>query len=104
MSFKDEGKCPFCYEKMTPEVIEENSLRRDKCKCINCQRDIYICRAPGCRDYARGGDVYDDEFCMACSDKLAEFGKDATHKFGTATVLAGTALVTAWLSSLSKKT
>ena len=34
MSFKDEGKCPFCSEVMTPEVVEENNIRRDKCKCV----------------------------------------------------------------------
>lgn len=103
MGYKDEGKCPFCKETMTPEVTQENTLRRDKCKCSKCERDIYVCRAPACRDYARGGDMYDDEFCMDCSDKLAEFGKEATEKLGTAAVLAGTTLVTAWLTSLNKK-
>ncbi|HDS0961602.1 hypothetical protein D3C80_1392270 [compost metagenome] len=103
MSFKDEGKCPFCSEVMTPEVVEENNIRRDKCKCVKCNRNIYVCRAPGCRDYARGGEVYDDEFCMSCSDKLSEFGKNATEQFGTAAVIAGTTLATAWLTSLNKK-
>lgn len=95
--------CPFCKEKMTPDITQENNLRRDKCKYTKCEQNIYICRSPGCKDYSRGGDIYDDEFCMACSDKLAEFGKDATHKIGTATVLAGTALVTKRLADLSKK-
>lgn len=103
MGFKDEGKCPFCKETMTPEVIEENSIRRDKCACSKCEMPIYVCRAPGCRDYARGGDIYDDEFCISCSDKLAEFGRNSTEKFGTAAVAASAALVTAWLTNLNKK-
>ncbi|WP_338801938.1 hypothetical protein V9L13_06625 [Pseudomonas sp. RSB 5.4] len=47
--------------------------------------------------------MYDDEFCLACSDKIAEFGKKSAEQFGTAVVLAGAALVTTWLKTLNKK-
>ncbi|GLX88335.1 hypothetical protein Pfra02_09040 [Pseudomonas fragi] len=103
MSFKDKGKCPFCEEVMTPEITEKNTVRRDKCKCTSCDMDVYVCRAPACRDYARGGDMYDDEFCITCSDKIANFGKEATEKLGSAVVVGGATLVTAWLVSLNKK-
>lgn len=102
MSFKDEGRCPFCKESMTPDVLEENNLRRDKCKCTKCERFIYICRAPGCREYARGGDAYDDEFCIQCSDKIAAFGRDAAEKLSGAVVLGGAALITAWMAKQAK--
>ncbi|WP_175653835.1 hypothetical protein [Pseudomonas sp. Marseille-P9899] len=102
-SFKDKGKCPFCEKTMTPDISEKNNIRRDKCECTNCRRVIYVCRAPGCRDYARGGSLYDDEFCISCSDKIAEFGKKSSEQFGAAVVLGGAALVTGWLASLNKK-
>lgn len=60
------GKCPFCENKMIPEVIEHNSLRRDKCKCTECGNIIYICRAPSCKNYAKGSKFYDEEFCPDC--------------------------------------
>ncbi|MDF9754259.1 hypothetical protein ACVWY1_000571 [Pseudomonas sp. TE6288] len=103
MSFKDEGQCPFCKKDMTPTVLEKNTVRRDKCACPHCEKHMYVCRAPGCRNYARGGDLYDDEFCLSCSDDIAKFGKNAVEKFSSAAVVGGAALVTAWLASLNKK-
>ncbi len=102
MSFKDDGSCPFCKSEIKPVVIEENNLRRDKCQCPECEEFMYVCRAPGCRSYARGGDVYDDEFCLGCSDKIAAFGRDAAEKFGGAAVLGGAALITAWIAKQAK--
>jgi ribosomal protein S27AE len=61
------GKCPFCNESVRPRVIEENSVRRDICRCPECSNSILVCRTPGCQDYAKGGEIYDDEFCPECT-------------------------------------
>ncbi len=67
MSLKPAGLCPFCKENVRADVIEENTLRRDKCACPSCGGTVYVCRTPGCDDYAKGGDFYDDELCPACT-------------------------------------
>ena len=81
MTKKQEGKCPFCSKAVEPDVIEENTIRRDKCRCPECQETIYLCRSPGCHDYAKGTSVYDHELCPACtettSNVAAEVGKAA---------------------------
>lgn len=63
---KPKGKCPFCLKLMVPKVLEENTLRRDKCQCSFCSKIVYICRMPSCNNYAKGGDYYDDELCPDC--------------------------------------
>ncbi|MEQ4712047.1 hypothetical protein ABN057_07070 [Providencia alcalifaciens] len=72
MECKNEGKCPFCNESITPLIIEKNVFRRDKCQCPNCNGIIYICRGLFCQDYAKGGEIYDDELCQPCTSKLVE--------------------------------
>lgn len=68
MATKHLGVCPFCKELGRPVVLEENTMRRDKCMCANseCKETIYTCRTPGCDDYAKGGMIYDDELCPGC--------------------------------------
>lgn len=63
---KSLGVCPFCAEKTRAEIIESNALRRDKCLCEHCKEIIYVCRTPACEHYAKGGEIYDDEFCPSC--------------------------------------
>lgn len=75
MSQKHKGMCPFCSEMVTPGVIEENYVRRDKCVCPECSEHIYICRSPGCNHYAKGGELYDDELCPQCTSGIADAGK-----------------------------
>lgn len=60
------GICPFCEEKVRAVVTESNDLRRDKCRCEKCQETVYVCRTPACHNYAKGGKIYDDEFCPSC--------------------------------------
>ncbi len=62
------GKCPFCNTDTRAKIIEKNTLRRDKCVCDNddCKEIVYTCRTPGCHDYAKGGEYYDDELCPSC--------------------------------------
>ena len=72
MSKKSKGLCPFCQEQIQAKVIEENYLRRDRCICPECQEDIYVCRSPGCNNYAKGGKYYDDELCPTCTESIAE--------------------------------
>ena len=52
MTSKHKGLCPFCKAEVIPRVIQENHVRRDKCECPECKEAIYICRAPGCENYA----------------------------------------------------
>lgn len=74
MSIKSKGKCPYCKELMIPDVIEENTVRRDKCKCSNskCNGIIYACMGIGCNDYAKSGDFWDDNLCPECTETAAK--------------------------------
>lgn len=75
MSTKSKGICPFCAEMVTPSVTEENLIRRDKCACTACGEGVYVCRSPGCNNYAKGGEYYDDELCPQCTSGIADAGK-----------------------------
>ncbi|WP_353396809.1 hypothetical protein [Atlantibacter hermannii] len=67
MTSKHKGICPFCKNEIIPRVTQKNYVRRDKCECPECKKDIYVCRAPGCENYAKGGSLYDDELCPSCT-------------------------------------
>lgn len=67
---KSLGKCPWCGEYVRAIVIEENFVRRDFCKCPKCGGKVLVCRTPGCNDYAKGGDFWDDEFCPDCTKRF----------------------------------
>ena len=84
---KSKGKCPFCEEDIRPLIIEENYLRRDKCQCPECEEIIYACRAPGCRNYAKGGVIWDDELCPSCAASASTAA--TTTVFGTAASVFG---------------
>jgi hypothetical protein len=86
MEVKPIGKCPFCGGKVQAVVTDENSCRRDNCKCPACSKQILICRTPGCTNYAKGGELWDDEFCPECTSEVV----DVLKKLGT--VAASTAL------------
>lgn len=72
MATKNPGICGHCRETVSPIIIEENYVRRDKCRCPKCQQDLYACRTPGCDDYAKGGKAYDEELCPGCTKALSE--------------------------------
>lgn len=78
------GKCPWCGAKVEGVVVTRNYLRRDKCKCPECGKKIYICRTPGCNNYTKGG-VWDDEFCPDCTKVGAKHAVKAA--FGTVLLL-----------------
>ena len=73
MPKKPAGYCPFCRELVTPEIVEENTFRRDKCVCDNkeCKKTVYVCRTPGCDDFTKGGSIYDDELCPGCTKNVS---------------------------------
>lgn len=83
---KSQGICPFCKEKVRPIILEENTLRRDKCQCPACNEIIYVCRIFGCQNYAKGGDIYDDELCPVCAEGI----KDTIGKL---VIVAGVSVV-----------
>lgn len=93
---KHKGMCPFCKEVVVPSVLEENTVRRDKCLCPSCQNVIYVCRAPGCDNFARGGDIYDDELCPECL-------KGASSTAGTIVTTVGLAVLTAIATAVVTK-
>lgn len=51
-------------------LLQENTVRRDVCECPECKKQLLICRTPGCQNYAKGGDIYDDELCPSCTASL----------------------------------
>ncbi|MCZ6145101.1 hypothetical protein O5255_27805, partial [Escherichia coli] len=36
----------------------------------DCKSIIYVCRTPGCENYAKGGHLYDDELCPSCMSTI----------------------------------
>ncbi len=70
MDLKPKGVCPFCKKEINARVIQENKIRRDKCECSDCKSIIYVCRTPGCENYAKGGHLYDDELCPSCMSNI----------------------------------
>ncbi|MDI9768215.1 hypothetical protein QM327_16810 [Pantoea dispersa] len=94
MATKNEGICGHCRKKVSPIVIEENILRRDKCKCPECEQDLYACRSPGCDDYAKGGKNYDEEFCPSCTKSLAENAGTAAKAIAGIALTIGTTIAT----------
>ena len=70
--YKPIGICPNCNHEVRAKISVKNNLRRDKCECPNCEATIYVCRNYGCRNYAVGGDNYDDELCPTCAKELME--------------------------------
>jgi hypothetical protein len=76
------------------QVVEENILRRDKCVCPSCAETIYVCRTPGCDNYAKGGDLYDHELCPECTRAVGNVGMVAAT---AAAALIGTAAAAAIL-------
>lgn len=64
-------------------MVKENTFRRDKCQCPKCSAFIYLCRTPGCHDFAKGTKDYDHEFFLECTVSLndagREIGKVAVH-------------------------
>lgn len=70
MANKHSGECPYCSQVVTPVLLQENTVRRDVCECPECKKQLLICRTPGCQNYAKGGDIYDDELCPSCTASL----------------------------------
>ena len=67
-----QGHCPQCGQVVTPRRLEANTLRRDVLECPHCQARILKCRFPGCKDYALGGEFWDNEFCPDCTKTVAQ--------------------------------
>ena len=82
MSAKQKGRCPFCSKTVAAEIIEENTIRRDKCRCTECGETVYLCRSPGCHDYAKGTQVYDHELCPSCTSTAADTGSGVASTVG----------------------
>jgi hypothetical protein len=91
MDTKQQGICPFCLKNVKPLIIEKNLIRRDQCECPECKEKIYLCRTPGCHDFAKGTSVYDHELCPSCtktaSNAVAVVG-DALLKIGGPILIA----------------
>ncbi len=82
MSTKQKGICPFCNNNVAAEIIEENTIRRDKCRCPDCNETLYLCRTPGCHNYAKGTQVYDHELCPSCTATAADAGSSVASTVG----------------------
>ena len=89
MSQKPLGTCSYCKEQVQAEIIESNNLRRDRCECTNCHSTVYVCRSPGCHNFALGGEFYDHELCFACT--AATIGVASTVGVVVATVAVAAA-------------
>ncbi len=72
---KHKGVCPFCKEEMIPTIVEKSTFQRDRCQCSNpeCRQIIYVCRFPGCCDYAKGGSSYAHELCPEHTHEASKF-------------------------------
>lgn len=92
MANKHPGICPHCRETVSPLIIEENYVRRDKCECPKCKGVVYACRALGCDHYAKGGAAYDEELCPACTKGISDTAKPILEN---AAIVAAGIIVTA---------
>ncbi len=82
MNAKQKGICPFCSKNVAAEIIEENTIRRDRCKCPECGETVFLCRTPGCHDFAKGTQVYDHELCPSCTGTVADAGSGVASIIG----------------------
>lgn len=104
MIAKQKGKCPFCDKSVQALVEEENVIRRDRCKCPECGETIYLCRTPGCHDYAKGTKVYDHELCPSCTSTVSETTSSVASTAGkAAVVIVGAVASAAAKSHFDKK-
>ena len=92
MANKHGGIWRYCGDNVTPVLIEENNIRRDVCKCPSCEKQLLICRTPGCQNYTKGGEIYDDELCPSCTSSLTS-GLGEVFKWGA--MAAAAAIATA---------
>jgi hypothetical protein len=94
---KQIGKCPFCLELVEALILEGNTVRRDRCSCPKCDQPIFVCRTPGCHDYAKGTSTYDHELCPDCTataaNMAAEVGKTALKVAGAVAAAVAVAAV-----------
>lgn len=80
---KPMGRCPHCEKKVRAVIVEENTVRRDVLECPKCEERLLVCMTPGCKDYAAGGDVYDENLCPTCTATGVDVaGKTATKAAG----------------------
>lgn len=98
MNTKQKGLCPFCKNAVAAKIAEDNTLRRDKCLCPDCNEPVYLCRTPGCNDYAKGTEVYDHEFCTSCTEILYSAGASVGGVVGAITLGALTTAFTAFVA------
>ena len=104
MDTKQAGKCPFCNKSVRAKIVEENTVRRDKCECPECGETVYICRTPSCHDYAKGTAVYDHELCPECTEAAGEASSSIASGVGkVVATVAGAALSAIVLGKISKK-
>ena len=99
MANKHTGICPYCADNVVPILVEENTARRDICKCPSCKKGVLICRTHGCQDYAKAGSIYDDELCPGCTSSLIS-GTGEVFKW---VAISAAGLVVAAIGSGKKK-
>lgn len=75
MATKQKGICPFCKENVAALIIDEHTIRRDRCLCPKCGESLYLCRNPACHHYAKGTKTYDHELCSSCAQAVGEATK-----------------------------
>jgi hypothetical protein len=66
-------------------AVQSTSLGLNRKRSPHCPQTDHN-RSPGCQNYAKGGDLYDDELCPSCTSGVSEFGKGALMT-GAITVL-----------------
>lgn len=89
-SSKPMGTCPHCESRVRAVVVEANTARRDALECPECHERVLICVTPGCKSYASGGELYDQNFCPECTATCVE-AVTKTLKLGTDVAIKATA-------------
>lgn len=98
------GICPHCNHEVRAKIsVKNNYLRRDKCECPNCEETIYVCRNYGCRNYAIGGDNYDDELCPTCAKALMELVGKSSEILLTTLTVAFASFIVSKMENIMKK-
>ena len=96
---KQKGTCPFCKENVAAILVEDNTVRRDKCRCPQCNEFVFLCRSPGCHDYAKGTQVYDHELCPSCTETVT----DGLKVIGKTALTLATTIISGLILAAAKK-
>lgn len=78
MANKIKGFCSHCFNETYHVEQQWNLVRRNQYVCESCKKPTYQCRL--CQNFAKGGDVWDDELCAEHDRTITSFHTFSSQK------------------------